>query len=97
MTVAGFTVDTAYVEQVIDDLQKITSAIVDALTDADEQSARMHSQWAGNAADAHMGAHEQWAGKAQEMSDALAAMRTTLRGVSDNHMAAVSANSRMWA
>lgn len=94
---AGFQVSTGDVERTVEDLQRITTALEQALEDADAAVSRMHSAWAGEAAQAHQAAHDAWAVDADEMSHALAAMRRALSGAHGNYTVAVAANQRMWS
>lgn len=82
---------------VVDELAAITSALEDALADADRASARAHESWVGDAATAHEAAHERWAADAAVMRDALSKLRTLLSAAGENYDAAGSANSRMWS
>lgn len=82
--------------EVIEELERITVELNDALEDADAASHRLHGTWEGEASAAHTVAHDSWSEESHEMAEALAEMRALLRGAHDNYSAAVEANTRMW-
>ncbi|MFT4260044.1 WXG100 family type VII secretion target [Microbacterium sp.] len=89
-------VRTDHIEQVVDDLERITTALTDALQDAEAASKRLHGVWAGEASQAHDGAHAEWSDEAQVMIQSLVEMRSVLRGAHANYSWAAAANSKMW-
>lgn len=91
------TARTDLLEQLIDDLEDITAALLRALSDADSASTRLHGAWDGEASDAHRSSHRSWREEAGSMADALAQMRSVVRGATANYAAAAAQNSKMWA
>jgi WXG100 family type VII secretion target len=84
-------------QEVVDDLQSITTALEDALAEAEQAATRLHAAWAGQAADAHRGAHDRWAADATAMNTAIAKLRTLLATARSNYDSAASTNLRMWS
>ncbi len=82
--------------EVIEELERITAELNDALEDADAASHRLHGTWDGDASDAHTLAHTSWSDESHEMATALVEMRSLLRGAHENYSAAVEANTKMW-
>jgi WXG100 family type VII secretion target len=82
--------------EVIDELDRITAELNDALEDADTASHRLHGTWEGDASAAHTVAHTSWSDESHEMAQALVEMRTLLRGAHSNYSAAIEANTKMW-
>ncbi|MCI1018873.1 WXG100 family type VII secretion target [Microbacterium sp. C5A9] len=91
-----FAFHVARAEQMLDDMLRTSTALVDALDDADAAAARVGIAWAGETADAHRGAHERWRGDARRMARALDEMRGALQGAYANYSAAASVNLAMW-
>jgi WXG100 family type VII secretion target len=65
--------------------------------DLETQVRRLHDQWTGQAAQAHLSAHAQWVTGAVGMRSALRELRTVVVTAHLNYTAAAAANSRMWA
>lgn len=92
-----FTIRLAHAEQILDDTLRASSALVEALESADAVADRLHAAWAGEVAQAHLGADEEWREDARRMVDALDEMRRVLQGAQGNYSAAASVNAAMWA
>jgi WXG100 family type VII secretion target len=90
------TVHLAQLSEVIDELERISAELDEALSDADAASHRLHGTWDGDASTAHTVAHTSWSDESHEMAIALAEMRALLRGAHENYSAAVAANTKMW-
>jgi WXG100 family type VII secretion target len=94
---AEHSAQTEQMQNVVDELQQITTDLEGALKEADEAVTRLHSVWHGQAATAHQGAHERWTTDATEMNTALAQLRSLLTTARANYDAAAEANQRMWS
>jgi uncharacterized protein YukE len=56
----------------------------------------LHGTWSGTAAAAQADAHAHWRAGADEVHEALVALRTIASGAHANYTAAVQANRAMW-
>lgn len=92
-----FSIRPAHAEQMLDDTLRASSAIVEALEEADAAADRLRSAWEGDASDAHVVARDDWRDEARRMVDALGEMRRALQGAHAHYSAAASVNSSMWA
>lgn len=92
-----FTIRLAHAEQILDDTLRASSALVEALEQADAAAERLHAAWAGDVADAHLAARGEWRDDARRMVEALDEMRRVLRGAQGNYSSAASVNTSMWA
>jgi len=89
----------ARVEQLrslVEGFARITVALGDAVSDADDAASRLHGVWSGDAAAAHRTAHDRWASDAARMNAALERLRGLLDVAGANYDSAVAANQRMW-
>lgn len=91
-----FTIQLGHAQQILDDTLRTSTAIVDALDEADAVADRLRVAWEGETADAQGGAHEAWRDDARRMTEALAEMRRVLQGAHGNYSNAASANTSMW-
>lgn len=92
-----FRIRPAHAEQILEDTLRASSAIVEALEEADAAADRLRSSWEGDASDAYVIARDDWRDETRRMVDALGQMRQALQGARANYSAAASANSSMWA
>jgi WXG100 family type VII secretion target len=94
---AEHTARTEQMQAVVDELQQITTALEDALREADDAVTRLHNVWEGDGAVAHRAAHDRWSGDAEAMNKAVAQLRALLTIARGNYDAAAEANLRMWS
>ncbi len=64
--------------------------------DLDAQVRRLHGQWSGPAAQAHLSAHERWTNGAVHMRAAARELRSVVVTAQANYGSAAAANVRMW-
>jgi uncharacterized protein YukE len=88
---------TERMQEVVDDLAQITSALERALGEADAAADRLQTVWSGDAAAAHRTAHDRWSRDATQMNAAVAKLRVLLATARANYDSAGSTNQRMWS
>jgi early secretory antigenic target protein ESAT-6 len=91
-----YAVDLDLAREVVGSLTAIESSLDEVVVDLRWRVARLHEEWAGTAAGAHLAAHSDWEASYREMHAALVAMRRALGTAADNYHAAASANASMW-
>jgi WXG100 family type VII secretion target len=94
--VARHVADTARIEAMVDELQAITAALDTALTNAQDSVDRLHGQWEGDGAVAHLTAHEAWRANTEEMHAALRELKAIAEGAHGNYTSAATTNVGMW-
>ena len=90
----AYGVDVQRLRNTIDELSRVTTAIDDALEDADDVARRLGDVWTGEAASAHRTAHETWSRDSRTMHEALSRMRRALETAEENYGGATNANLR---
>lgn len=91
-----FRVDTDQLSQLIEQMTRFDQHLESMLDGVDTKVTQLHATWTGAAAAQHLQAHNQWQHGAQEMRDALAAMRQNATTAHQNYTNAVAANVSMW-
>jgi len=94
---AAFRVTTSSLQHLVTELENISASLEDALTRADQAVERMHQQWAGDAASAHLASHQAWAAQAQQMKAALTQLQQAAGGARSNYTAAADASVEVWS
>lgn len=93
---SGYSVDTEALQQRITEMTSFEKTLERQLADLDRAISQLHITWIGEAAAAHRQAHATWRTGADDMKQAIAAMRDAARIAHGNYHSAVSANTRMW-
>ena len=93
---SGYAVDTGALSGLIDRMAA-WSARAEELGDELEWAVRrLHGQWKGDAADAHLAAHQRWHANEAELRAAADRLRAVVAVAHGNYTAAVAANRQMW-
>ena len=92
-----FVVDLDTLDQKIAEMARFDTTLDDHLQRLDQTMARLHGVWSGGAADAQRRAHEEWTAGAEQMRDALTAIREAARVAHTNYTSSATTNTRMWS
>ncbi|HRD63163.1 MAG TPA: WXG100 family type VII secretion target [Nocardioides sp.] len=82
---------------VVASLRAVEVSLSEVLDELAVRISRLHTQWYGAGAAAHLEAHRAWMTSYADMHEALVAMRRAVRTATDNYRAAAAANTRMWS
>jgi uncharacterized protein YukE len=92
----GFRADLAALAELVDRLAAFDSRAELLGADLDVAVRRLHGEWSGPAAQAHLAAHDQWAAGAAQMRASVLDLRSVVAIAQANYSAAAAANVRMW-
>lgn len=90
-------VDLERLADLVDRLDAYATHLARTCEHADAQVRQMHELWTGSAAAAQAAAHARWRAAADQVSDALGALRSIGATAHANYSMAASANRRMWS
>jgi uncharacterized protein YukE len=93
----GFRADLDALAELVGSLAAFDSRAELLAADLDVQVRRLHGEWSGPAAQAHLAAHEQWTAGAAQLRAAVLALRSVVATAQANYSAAASSNVRMWS
>lgn len=97
MVSGGFRADLVALSDLVARLEAFDARAEALAADLDSQVRRLHGEWAGRSADAHLAAHREWLAGARQMRAAAGELRSAVAVARANYAAAVSANARMWS
>jgi ESAT-6 family protein len=95
--VTGLRADLAALADLVARLDAFQARAEALAGDLDAQVRRLHGEWSGASADAHLGAHGEWVAGARQMRAAAGQLRAAVAVARANYAAAVAANARMWS
>jgi WXG100 family type VII secretion target len=94
--VNGFRADLDRLSDLVERMISFETCAEALAADLDAQARRLHGEWSGAAASAHLAAHRAWLDGAVRMRTALGELQSAVSTASGNYCAAAAANSRMW-
>jgi WXG100 family type VII secretion target len=92
----GFRADLDALAELVDSLAAFDSRADELGADVDAQVRRLHGEWTGPAAHAHLAAHERWTAGAAQLRAAVLELRSVVATAQANYGSAAAANVRMW-
>lgn len=93
----GFRADLEALTELVGRLDGFEHRAESLIAELESQIRRLHGQWSGLAAQAHLDAHRRWLSGAERMRGAAADLRTRVDAARTNYTAAAEANTRMWS
>jgi WXG100 family type VII secretion target len=94
--VSGLLADLDALLDLTDRIGRFTSHATRLGDDLDAAVRRLHVQWRGAAADAHLSAHGRWRSSAEQLRAAADQLHAVVAVAHVNYASAVAANARMW-
>jgi ESAT-6 family protein len=91
-----FAVDIELLQDVVDRMTEFERGLEERLAEIDARIGRLHQVWSGAGAAEQARAHREWLAGAQQMREAVAALRVIGATAHANYTAAVAANRQMW-
>lgn len=93
----GLRAELGRLEQLVENLARFERRAQEAAADTDREVRRLHGEWIGAAAQAHLAAHRRWVDGTASMCSALCELRALAAVAHANYAAAVAANAQMWS
>lgn len=93
----GYSIDLELLDRRITQMQRFEALIERRLADLQKTVGSLDDAWTGLAAVAFGDSHRRWLAGAQQMQQALSALRAAAQVAHTNYSGAVSANVAMWA
>jgi ESAT-6 family protein len=93
---SSFAVDIELLQDVVDRMAAFENGLDERLAEVDARISRLHHVWTGAAAAEQARAHREWLAGAQQMREAVAALRAIGATAHANYTAAIAANRQMW-
>lgn len=90
-------VDIDALEHLTDRMQRFQDHLVVTRDDVQHRVRGLHASWTGHAAAEQAAAHESWLRAVDELTTALAVLRSIAANARSNYAAACAANRGMWA
>ncbi len=94
---SSFAVDIELLQDAVDRMAAFESGLEQRLAEIDARTSRLHQVWTGAAAVEQARAHREWLAGAQQMREAVAALRVVGATAHANYTAAIAANRQMWS
>lgn len=92
----GYAVDTGALAGLVERMAGWAARAEQLGDDLDSAVRRLHGEWTGDAAAAHLAAHHRWRAAEADLRAAADRLCAVVAVAHDNYTAAVEANARMW-
>lgn len=93
---SALVVDLAALRAVISHMEEFGGEVSECLDEIDHVMAALRGAWQGGGSDAQAQAQQQWEDGADQMRDALTALRQVADAAHRNYSDAVNKNGQMW-
>lgn len=93
----GFRAELAALAEFVGRLDAFERRADSLMLELESEVRRLHGQWTGSAAQAHLDAHRRWLAGAQRMRTAATELRAQVHDARSNYAGAAEANLRMWS
>ena len=93
---SGFRADLEALAELVARLAAFDARADELAAELDSQVRRLHGEWSGPAAQAHLTAHSRWESAAAQLRAAVLELRSVVAIARANYGSAATANARMW-